>query len=124
MLTAVRLIRGRFSRALGILGILGVMSVSLAWASVGGSISGTVKDPSGRVVPNADVIVREVNTGLSHQTHADSKGYYTLPVLPVGHYELEVQAPGFSSYLRKDIVLDINAALSLDATTPALSSTA
>jgi hypothetical protein len=115
MLTAVRLVQEKFGRALCILGILGVMCVSLAWASVGGSISGTVKDPSGSAVANANVTVREVNTGLSHQAHTDNKGYYTLPVLPVGHYELEVQAPGFSSYLRKGIVLDTNAALSLDA---------
>ena len=47
--------------------------------------------------------------------HSDSRGFYTFPVLPVGHYELEVQATGFSGYQRKGIVLDTNAALTLDA---------
>jgi len=92
-----------------------VLSAAMAWASVGGSISGRVKDPSGSVVPNADVTVREVNTGLSYHAHTDSKGYYTLPVLPVGHYELKVQATGFRGYERRNIVLDTNAALTLDA---------
>jgi len=95
--------------------MFGLLSAAFVWASVGGSISGTIKDPSGSVVPNANVTIREVNTGIAYQTHADSKGYYTLPVLPVGHYELDIQASGFSSYQRKDIVLDTNAALTLDA---------
>ncbi len=85
-----------------------------AWGSVAGSISGTVKDPSGNVVPNASVTVRELSTGVSQQTHTNANGYYTLPVLPVGHYELDVQASGFQSYRRKDIVLDTDAALTLD----------
>jgi hypothetical protein len=91
-----------------------VFSAGLAWAIVGGSISGTVKDPSGRVVINAAVSVREVGTGLSYKTHTDGNGYYTLPVLPVGRYGLEIQAAGFRTYQRKDIVLDTNAALRLD----------
>jgi hypothetical protein len=51
---------------------------------------------------------------MAQQTHSNAKGYYTLPVLPVGRYELEVEAAGFQSYERKDIVLDTNAALTLD----------
>jgi hypothetical protein len=58
--------------------------------------------------------VRETSTGLVYRAHTDATGYYTLPVLPVGHYELDVQVPGFRSYLRKDIVLDTNSALTLD----------
>src|SRR5580692_207390 len=106
-----RLLRARAS----LLFLIGFFSAAIAWASVGGSISGTVKDPSGRVVPNAAVIAREVNKELTYRTHSDNSGYYTLPVLPVGRYELEVQAPGFRGYRRKDIVLDTNAALTLDA---------
>jgi Carboxypeptidase regulatory-like domain/TonB dependent receptor len=103
------------SKTLKALAIAALFSSAMAWAIVGGSISGTVKDPSGRVVVNAGISLREANTGLSYQTHTDSKGYYTLPVLPVGHYELEIQAPGFRGYQRKDIILDTNAALRLDA---------
>jgi hypothetical protein len=95
--------------------LAGALSAALAWASVGGSIAGTVKDPSGRVVPNAVVTVRETEKGLSYLTHTDSKGHYNFPVLPVGHYELHVQASGFSNYQRTDVVLDTNAALTLDA---------
>ena len=92
-----------------------VLSTCWMWASTGGGISGTVKDPSGSVIPNAEVKIHEVDTGLSYHTHTDSKGYYTLPVLPVGHYELDIQASGFHSYERRNIVLDTNSALTLDA---------
>jgi hypothetical protein len=103
------------SKSVRALSVVGILCATLAWASVGGSISGTVKDPSGRVVSTADVTVRETGTGVSFKTHTDSKGHYTFPVLPVGHYELNVQASGFTAYERKDIVLDTNAALTLDA---------
>jgi hypothetical protein len=111
MLGAVNFAR-KLSKALCLAGFL---SACLVWASVGGSISGTVKDPSGRVVPGAVVTVNETSSGLSHHTHTDSKGYYTLPVLPVGRYELDIQSPGFNGYQRRDVVLDTNAALTLDA---------
>ena len=88
----------------------------VAWAAVAGSISGTVRDPSGSVVPNADVTAREIDTGLTHKTHTDARGSYTLPVLPVGRYELDVKATGFETYQRKNVVLDTDAALTLDAT--------
>ena len=101
--------------ALHALLIVSLLSAAAAWASVGGSISGTVKDPGGRVIPNASVTARESSTGLLYQTHSDNKGLYIFPVLPVGHYELQVEAPGFSGYQRTDVVLDTNAALTLDA---------
>jgi carboxypeptidase family protein/TonB-dependent receptor-like protein len=87
-----------------------------AWGSVTGSISGTVKDPSGRAIPDAKVTAREVNTGISHEASGDANGYYTLPVLPVGHYELDVRAAGFETCERQDVTLDTDAALRIDCT--------
>jgi hypothetical protein len=86
-----------------------------AWAAVAGSISGMITDQTGSVVPNASVTVQEVSTGLAYRTFTDSKGYYTLPVLPVGRYELDVQVPGFRRFQLKNILLDTNAALTLSA---------
>ncbi|MGD0891531.1 MAG: carboxypeptidase regulatory-like domain-containing protein, partial [Terracidiphilus sp.] len=86
-----------------------------AWGAVTGSISGTVNDPSGSIVPGAKVTAQEINTGLIYRAQTDGKGYFTLPVLPVGRYDLEVQAAGFRAYRRKGIVLDTNSALTLDA---------
>jgi Carboxypeptidase regulatory-like domain/TonB dependent receptor len=113
--------RGRKTVAACSFAALGALAIALsagsfALASTSGSISGTVKDPAGKVVPGAAISVREIATGAVHQTQTDSKGYYALPVLPVGHYELDIRATGFGLYERKDIVLDTNAALTEDAT--------
>jgi hypothetical protein len=91
------------------------LSATVLWASVGGSLSGTIKDPSGRVVSHADVELREVNTGVSWKTRTDGSGYYTFPVLPVGKYVLQVEAAGFEKYRRQDIALDTSAALTVNA---------
>lgn len=95
--------------------LLAGLSATILWASVGGSISGIVKDPSGSVVAKAHVIVKETNTGLSYETHTDNNGYYTFPVLPVGHYVVDIAASGFRGYERRAIVLDTTAALKFDA---------
>jgi hypothetical protein len=89
-------------------------ATAAVWASVAGSVAGTVTDPSGSVLPHASVTLREVDTGLSYPAQTDSRGFYTLPVLPVGRYELRAEAPGFEAYLRSGIVLDTNAALTID----------
>jgi hypothetical protein len=96
------------------LSLICLFLVASARGAVTGSISGTVKDPQGRVVPNADVTVREAGTGITHETRSNGSGYYMLPVLPVGRYELDVQATGFESNRREGIVLDTDAALTLD----------
>jgi len=59
-------------------------ATAAVWASVAGSVAGTVTDPSGSVLPHASVTLREVDTGLSYPAQTDSRGFYTLPVLPVG----------------------------------------
>ncbi len=89
--------------------------LATAWGAVSGSIAGTVQDRSNKVVARAEVSVREMNTGLSYRTQTDDKGLYTFPILPVGIYELEIQAPDFEVCLRKNIVLDASAALTLNA---------
>ncbi len=95
--------------------VIASLSAILLWASVGGSVSGTVKDPSDSVIPAANITLREVNTGFTYHARTDSKGGYTFPVLPVGHYVLDVQASGFRGYERQGITVDTNAALTLNA---------
>jgi Carboxypeptidase regulatory-like domain len=104
----------RMTRIAIILLSLSTLHAAQLWASVGGSIAGTVKDPSGNVVVSAEVTVREVSTGVRRAMQTDGKGYYAFPLLPVGHYVLDIAAPGFGGYERKDISLDTNAALTLN----------
>jgi hypothetical protein len=85
-----------------------------AFAGVGGSISGTVKDPSGAAIPQACVVLVNSSTGVRQSTNADAHGAYTFPVVPVGGYVFEVDQPGFRPYRRTGIVVDVNSALLLD----------
>jgi hypothetical protein len=87
-----------------------VMAASLGAAAqqISGSIRGTVLDPSGAVVPAAAITAKQVETGLTRTAVADRQGSYVLVDLPIGHYQLEVQAPGFQTYLQQGISLDVN----------------
>jgi len=88
-------------------------SVSL-WAAANGSFSGTLVDPSGAVVPGAKVTV--VNTALKSEYKAISngRGFYSFPTLPVGHYDLAIEATGFKTQKKTNLTIDTDAALRLD----------
>jgi Carboxypeptidase regulatory-like domain len=101
-------------RSLEALTLASWLAVS-AWASVGGSISGTVSDPSGAVIPAATVKVTNLETGLRQTVATDARGSYCFAGLPVGRYELEAASAGFQSYRRTGIGLDVNSALTVDA---------
>jgi hypothetical protein len=88
--------------------------VGTAFAGVGGSISGTVKDPSGAAIVAASVVLANVHTGVEQSASTDARGAYTFPVLPVGDYVLAVSHTGFRPYRRTGIVLDANSSLLMD----------
>ena len=62
-----------------------------------GEILGTLRDPSGAVVPNGKISAVLRATGLSRSTVSGPEGTYTLPQLPVGTYDVTAEAPGFKS---------------------------
>lgn len=73
-----------------------------------GSIRGSISDPSGAVVQNANVTARNTETGFGRSATSDNGGNFLLLELPVGHYQLEVSATGFSKYLQAGITLNVN----------------
>ena len=73
-----------------------------------------MKDPSGGVVPNAEVSVTEIQTNVRHSTKTDSLGTYAFLALPVGTYRLTVKASGFQTHEQTGIMLDANDVLRLD----------
>lgn len=79
-----------------------------------GSISGTVRDAASAVVPDAVVTATAVATGQTYKTQAGVHGTFLLPVLPIGAYELRVEAPGFRAYRRSGIELHLSDRLALD----------
>src|SRR5712691_2291901 len=73
-----------------------------------GSVRGTVLDPSGAVVQSASVSARQTETGLTRSAMTDHSGAYVLLELPVGHYQLQVEARGFQTYVQQGIILNVN----------------
>lgn len=93
-----------------------VMFLSTASADVGGKITGTVRDETGGVIPGSTVSAVNTATGVALTTTTNDEGVFTFPVLQVGQYEIDVTANGFRPYRRAGLVIDINAALVVDAT--------
>src|SRR5437588_9130011 len=79
-----------------------------------GSIVGTVTDQANAVVPKAVVTVSNKSTGLSRQATADDAGYYSIPNLLQGTYDLSVTAPGFRPLTQKDVNVLINTVTRID----------
>lgn len=85
---------------------------SLTWRAnaqaTTGIISGTVSDPQGAVVAGASVMARNIGTNESRTTSADGEGRYRFPNLPIGNYEITIQAKGFAKYVRTGVELLLN----------------
>ena len=76
------------------------------------SFSGTVVDSNNAVLPESQVIVRNVGTGFTQSATTDQSGAFLFPRLPVGSYELRVERPGFSTYVQTGITLTVDQAAS------------
>jgi outer membrane receptor protein involved in Fe transport len=83
-------------------------SLNLAGQQITGSIRGIASDPSGAIVQSATVTAKQIETGLTRVATTDRQGEYVLVELPIGHYQLEVQAKGFQKYLQQGISLNVN----------------
>ena len=68
-----------------------------AQATASASITGTVVDSSGAVVPNAQVTITNKDTGLTRTMKTTGEGSYSFPLLPAGNYELKVTMTGFKT---------------------------
>jgi hypothetical protein len=78
------------------------------------TIVGTISDPSGAVLPGAQIVARNVDTGLTRTVLSSDVGVYRLEFLPVGNYVLEVTAVGFKKANRSGIELQVNDTVRVD----------
>src|SRR4051812_15001513 len=88
---------------------------SSAWAWVGGSISGTVTDQTGGVIPKATITVKNTAQGTELKTSTDGQGFYSFPNLAVGKYDLTIEAIGFKTQKKSGLVIDVDTALEATA---------
>ncbi len=98
--------------------LMAVFSLSAGFLhgqTVTGSVSGTVFDPSGAVVPGASVAAINTETGVRTPATSDAAGVYSIRFLPIGTYTLEITAKGFNQLDIPQFVLEINQNAKLDA---------
>ena len=89
--------------------VLVLSGLNVIAQQITGSIRGTVVDASGAVVQGASISAKQTETGLTRIAMTDRTGAYVLLELPVGHYQLQVEAKGFQRYVQQGITLNVNA---------------
>ncbi len=81
-----------------------------------GTITGTIVDPAGAVIPNAAIQARNVDTGSIFPVASSATGNYTIAELPAGSYELDVTVTGFKKYIRPGLIVQAAQTIRVDAT--------
>ena len=108
------------SRVAGLITVTALLlvspSVSSAQIGGGGSIQGTVLDPSGAPVPGATVTATNVATGVQTVRQTTESGVYALIPLQPGEYRVTVQLDGFQTFARDGIIVDALGVVGLNAT--------
>lgn len=88
-----------------------------AWSQVlYGSIVGVVSDPTQAAVPRASITVTNTATGLSRHASSDDLGYFSIPNLPPGPYDVSVTASGFRVLTRRGVDVRANVVTTVDVT--------
>src|ERR1700720_1356444 len=88
-------LKSAFMRAGATAIVLALIALASHAQTYRGAINGTVTDPSGAVVPDAQVKAKEKSTGIEHATVSTSDGQFVFQDLPVGMYSVVVSAAGF-----------------------------
>ena len=89
-------------------------SIAAFAQSDAGTITGFVRDQSGAIVPNAEVVIKSEATAEEHKVTTDASGHYVVPNLLPGLYTLTAKAAGFKTYTSSHNTLDASATISLD----------
>ena len=83
-----------------------ILLVGVAFAQTDrGTITGTITDQAGAVIPGAQIEATNINTGSVFRTESSSTGNYTISQLPVGKYQLSASMPGFKQFMRTGITV-------------------
>jgi hypothetical protein len=92
--------------ALVLLQFLALQQKALAQVA-GGTISGTVTDANGSVIPNAQITITNVETGIGRNAITNEAGIYITPNLLPGRYDIKFSAAGFKTQVRTGIALNV-----------------
>ncbi|HXU39041.1 MAG TPA: carboxypeptidase regulatory-like domain-containing protein, partial [Blastocatellia bacterium] len=95
---------------------MGVVSGVNGQTSTVGSISGTVRDEQGAVVPKAEVVITEERTGQSRTVKTNEDGFYYAPSVPVGRYTVSSAPSGFKKTVNSGVDLHVSENLVVNVT--------
>ena len=87
--------------------LLSFLGIPFAMAQTTATISGSVRDSTGALIPGASVTAKNVETGITRTTSTEEQGRYQLLNLSVGRYEIDVSLSGFQTAVRSGIVLAV-----------------
>src|SRR5438046_2861219 len=95
-----------------------VLLFSLALFAQGnfGRILGSVKDPTGAVLPGATVNIIDTQRGLARTVTTDEAGLYNAPTLTPGTYVVRVEFPGFKTLSRENVVVEVGSEIRVELT--------
>jgi outer membrane receptor protein involved in Fe transport len=91
------------------------LPATLSAQAVYGAILGTVTDPTGAAVPNAKVIITDLERQVSYETATNESGNYRQPYLIAGRYRVRIEAQGFQSFVQDNVVVSVDLATRVDA---------
>jgi len=97
----------KLNRMLVMIALMVMTLGAAAWAQDTASLTGTVTDPSGAAVPNAQIEVKNAEHGINRTGTSNGSGDYLFASLPIGSYNLIVTAQGFKKYEAKGVVLSV-----------------
>src|SRR5205085_1535288 len=101
-------------RSVGVLFCLCLISMAAFAQSDRGTMTGTIADTTGGVIPGVSIVATNVETGARYETISTETGNYTLAQIPAGVYQLSAELPGFKRYVRQGITVLVAQTLRLD----------
>ena len=97
------------------LSIIAITTALLSAQEYRGRVQGTVKDTSESVIPGANVVLRNVNTGIYAARTSDGLGHYIFDLVEPGSYTISVESTGFSKFIQEKVPVSARADITVDA---------
>src|SRR6202046_2114636 len=100
--------------------LLGLCSIGFCVLaqSTNATISGGGAAPSGEFISGAEGDIAHDATGVIYPAKTNSAGIYFVPILPPGHYHVQVSKQGFKTIIKPDVILNVQSAVALNFTLP------
>ena len=86
--------------------------------STNATLSGSVTDAAGSFISDAEIVIANDATGVVYSVVTNSSGLYFAPILPPGHYHVQVSKQGFKTIIKPNVILNVQSAIALNFALP------